>query len=67
MRKSGKSRAKFGQLSWEVRKSCPKTVEVQTAFIGSEEKLSEVTSSSDSFNRKRGKAVRSDLKFRQLS
>ncbi|MBT2694943.1 hypothetical protein J7E32_18275 [Bacillus sp. ISL-55] len=69
-RKQGKAvrnQHKFRQLSQETRKSCPKSAQVQTAFTGNKEKLSEISSSSDSFHRKQGKAVRSQHKFRQLS
>ena len=65
--KAVRSRAKFRPVSQKTMKSCPKSTQVRTGFMGKEEKLSKVEPSSDRFHRKRGKAVQSRAKFRQVS
>jgi hypothetical protein len=50
-----------------MRESCQKKLQVRTGLVGEEEKLSEVPRSSDSFGRRKGKAVKRSIKFGQLS
>jgi hypothetical protein len=57
----------FGQLSWSQVKSCPNSGLLLTAFVVTGEKLSELGTTSDSFRRRRGKAVRTRGYFGQLS
>ena len=65
-RKAVKRRAKFRQVKKENKKSCQKNSQVQTGLRGKREKLSEEELTSDRFERKTRKAVRSRGKFRQV-